>query len=394
MAVSPYFSRVWAVPYSTGGVAVQWRMNPSSGLSGSSFTFKVYRGITGGEWEYLGTVVDDTVYIDEDLPIQLEENLRDGWYMVTVTDNGTEYESDQVPLTGQLSPLEWRIVRESMRAHTRLTETYCGISGWLFRRLTSGERCSCYDTDLGGVVDSTCASCYGTGWLGGYHDALAFTMIPTARGTGKIIRTVTEAGVRDDNMQFLCQAVPLVHAEDVWMNGVTGEHYKVTDLQVAKAIRGVPIAYNCVLAPVSPGDIADKLMPEGYTAPSWTGDVDTTALATLRITVEEDIDLDYEEYIPDGESDAVDMNNVTPVFEIFDSEEAMNTDASPLLTVSLTATANESVWTVASTVKLNMYLTLEDVEALGAGDYYYRTTFTYSAEDEIIEFGPLIIEAV
>lgn len=396
MSSQPYFSRVWLTPWSTGGVAVQWRLNTEAPLTGSSFSFHVYRGVTGGEWERLtaSPVVDDTVYVDETLPPHLENNIQDGWYKVSVVDGSDERESEQVPVTGQLSSLEWRLVREQMRAHSKLTETYCGIRGWLFRRLTSGERCACYDTDLGGVTVSSCASCYGTGWLNGYHDSLEFTMIPVERGGGRVVRTVTEGAVRDDSMQCLCQAVPRVQSGDIWMNAVTGDHLRIGEIKTARAFRGFPLAFVCVLEPLSEGDAADALMPSGYTAPDWVGDPDTSALTTLSINVDEDMDLEYDGWRPDGEADYADMNDVAPVFEVFDSEAAMDSGEAALLAVTPAGTVNGSSWTVESSTELNLYVALEDVEALGAGSHYYRTTFALGGVSSVIEHGPLEIGAV
>ena len=396
MPTAPYFSRVWLSPYSTGGVAVQWRLNPSCGLSGTSFSFNVYRGVTGGDWEQINEspVVDDTIFVDENLPVHLLNNINDGWYMVAVISGSTEYESEQVPITGQLSAHEWRLIRESMRAHTKLTETYCGIAGWLFRKKTYGTRCTaCYDSDLGGTTNSACATCYGTGWVGGYHDALDFTMIPTARGTGRVIRTPSQAAVRDDNIQFLCQAVPQVHSEDVWMNDVTGDHYLVKDIQTAKAFRGVPMAYTCVLEPLSAGDIADKLMPSGYTAPDWTGDVDNSDAATITIPVDDDFEMAYEDWVPIGESDYADFTAVTTVFEVFDSYRSMNNGTAALLTVTDTPTADGSVWTATTSRHIELSVVQGDISDLGVGEHYYKVTFTLGGTDEIIEHGDLIIEA-
>jgi len=177
------------------------------------------------------------------------------------------------------------------------------------------------------------------------------------------------------------------------MHGVTGDHYEIIDSKVAKAFRGVPIVLNLVLTPVSAGDVTDNLMPTDYTAPDWTGELDTSALATITFSVDEDMDIDYEGYDPDESGTAVDMNDVTPVFEIFDDLGAMNDGEAALLTITLTATANDSVWSVLNTDKLHLYMSLEDVIALGAGSHYYRTTFTYNSSAEVIEYGPLTIEA-
>jgi hypothetical protein len=397
MAGQPYFSQVWASPSADGGVAVQWRLNPASGLSGSTFSFHVYRGPSGGEWERITTtpVVDDTLFVDRELPLHHELDILDGWYMVSVIDGATERESDPVPITGKLSMSEWRIVREAMRTHSRLSNQFSAIPGWLFRQRGSGERCPCWDSELEDVTDTTCASCYGTGWLGGYHDALAFGMTQVARGEGHGRRTATtsEGSVEDRTLKMLCQAVPQPSSDDVWMHGVTGDKYTIESAAVKEAYRGVPLVLLATLDPVTPGSILDRLQPPDYQSPEWTdGPVDAFA-STLTVAMDEDLDVEWSNWSPDGTDEYVDMADVVPLFEVFADAAALDAGGAAILSIGLTATPGGSKWTVASASTLALFVSMDDIQALGAGTKAWRTTFTLDGNEETIERGALIVEA-
>ena len=217
-------------------------------------------------------------------------------------------------------------------------------------------------------------------------------MIPVGRGKGGKIRTPIEGSVTDTGVQYLCQAIPQVQAEDVWMNGVTGDHYTVKAAQVKEAFRGVPMTLICTLDLVTPGDIADTLMPDSYTAPSWSDVTDTGDASAITVTVEEDIDIEYQNFDPTGGDTYVDMNDVTPVFDIFSSAASMAAEEAALLSVTATINDNGSLWTVESATQLTLYVSLEDIVALGVGEHYYRTRFTYDGTAYDIEYGDLTIE--
>jgi hypothetical protein len=65
---------------------------------------------------------------------------------------------------------EDRYVREIRRKLELKAKYKAGVRGWLLRRIWRGEKCPvCYNVKLAAPVSSTCLTCFGTGFKGGYY---------------------------------------------------------------------------------------------------------------------------------------------------------------------------------------------------------------------------------
>lgn len=82
--------------------------------------------------------------------------------------------TDQVfPATGNGVSLGARpdlIALEMARMNRLRLKEYSGRQVWIFPKKRSGQRCSvCFDKITQRKLQSSCAVCFGTGWVGGYH---------------------------------------------------------------------------------------------------------------------------------------------------------------------------------------------------------------------------------
>jgi len=268
--MSSVFSKAWIVPDVSGGIAVQWRLFPSNSLT-APYNFYVDRAESAGEWSRLNTgspVVDDTVYVDTEAPLTHLVTLPDAWYRVVLMQGVTEYESDPITGIGAVSASDWRLVREAVKSQARLISNFTGIPGWLFRRRHLGEHCTlCWDSQLERTANTQCTGCYGTGFTGGFYTGFSFPLLRQKISPLMKDETVMEGFVSNRDMVATSQAVPQVLPEDVWMHGVTGDHYAVKAADVKSAYRGLPVLFELRLSRLDDNDRRRLLAPTGYTAP-------------------------------------------------------------------------------------------------------------------------------
>ena len=205
MALSVEITRI--MPLYPNGVFLQWDLtNPTEA---GTYTFNVFRGAgNAGPWEPLLVSAANVMnYVDKlatsqpSSPVTVTPNLlstsRSLLYRVTATPPSGD--SNTVEAVSQIEPKltgRQRLIRRKMiRDESVLLRKINGTEVALLKRMHWGPRClSCFDKYSKEVVRANCTSCYGTGFLPGYHLPIV-TM--ARRGTGPIQTSITPQGKSD-----------------------------------------------------------------------------------------------------------------------------------------------------------------------------------------------------
>ena len=255
----------------TKGVSVQWDMEAVK--ESGSFTFTLMRaGSPGGPWDDVTTVVDALTATDDfSEPAEFEGNLlslsRDLYYKVkAVPPSGepnavytrpvnldghaeteidgpapvmgytadTSYQTEEDPQTG-LAPrprypdgaARRRLLRRKiLREEYVLLKKLAGIEFYLLKRRHFGTRCTnCYDPLTKEVTLSNCPICYGTSWVGGYHNAIPLLGRRAASQVAANMTQQTKSETNFTRIQLL--DFPRVDEEDILVEKYSDQRYLV-----------------------------------------------------------------------------------------------------------------------------------------------------------------------
>lgn len=242
------FRRVSVDHMIRGVTRVWWQLEPTFAEAGP-YTFQIQRSDTGlanaQNWKDVGDPVVNTVYA-------VDEKQRDAGdlivthYRVTLTTPTGTYVSAPASCYGELDESDWlkarEIIRKEMLRHQKVS-----VGGYLLKVLRYGKPCErCRDKLTQEPSDSYCPVCFGTNYEGGYHPALELQCWDLSP---QIIQEDSDdqlKGTTRENAYVTARVIgfPGLNYKDVWVNGSTDERWRVEQIQVAAAIRGVPLVYE------------------------------------------------------------------------------------------------------------------------------------------------------
>ena len=213
------------------------------------YVFQLQYGYTGlndaVDWRNVGSpVVNGYVAYDP--------NWREGGYellthyRVTLTTTTGTYVSQPANCAGELPERDWLLSREIIRKE-QLRHRLVSVPGYLIKRYRYGKPCPrCRDELTQEITDNNCPVCNGTGFEVGYHPPVAMQCWDLSP---EVIQENVDAqlkGTTRENAYAQARVIgfPALSKEDIWVNGTNDERWVVDTVQVAAAIRGVPLVYN------------------------------------------------------------------------------------------------------------------------------------------------------
>jgi hypothetical protein len=235
------FEPLQIFPDTSGGTLVTWDLRPSfRGTAPYIFTLQWSEHNTGEYVDVDGPMTNVFFGIDDEkrtFNVEIESAYR-----VKLVASGLTYYSEPKTPYNNWNRHDFKIARDILRkeAAVRL-DKYVGEQGWLLRRRIWGARCTeCLDWDTQAVTDPKCTSCHGTGIVGGYYNAIPFTIDPTPEARkkelsdklGEIENIVRKARVI---------SIPPVTRDDVWVSAASDRRYYIHSVQNVAEIRGMPI---------------------------------------------------------------------------------------------------------------------------------------------------------
>lgn len=238
-----------AVDHMVRGVTrVWWQLEPAFNDPGPR-VFQLQFGNTGlrdsPDWHNVGSPVVDGYVAYDDAWRNFSGDLLTH-YRVTLTTDKDIYVSQAVSCFGELAERDWVLAREVLRKE-QLRHKYVSVSGFLLKPYRFGRPCKrCRDELTGEVLDSNCPICNGTSFEVGYHPPLEMQCWDLS------LQTITEQqdsqlkGTTREPTPVTARVIgfPTINRYDIWVNGSSDERWLVQRIQVAAAMRGVPLVYN------------------------------------------------------------------------------------------------------------------------------------------------------
>ena len=213
----------------------------------------------GGEWFRIteALITDMCLYVDQD---KYRCGLRaDIYYRVVAVDTAlNEYKSKPTHIFQcWKDSAQWRIAREILRKeYLRLMKLPTGVEGMLLKARQHGPKCTeCIDHDLEESLVECCSNCLGTGFVGGYYDAIPYWL--DLSGTASQEAKTATFGVVN-NKQRIARAVayPQVSEYDIWVASKSNLRFVINKVESTGETLVVPLVYRLSIAELAQSDEA------------------------------------------------------------------------------------------------------------------------------------------
>jgi hypothetical protein len=238
------FERV-SVDYAIRGTQRVWWEMRREFIDPLPWTFQIQANANGGEpteWVDVGTPVVDLFYGTDDTQRNFGKALRVVYRVVCTTSRDT-YTSDIACVLGDLTKHQWLLARAITRKTLLVPYSHRTTDGYLLKRRLHGTVCSCVDELTGGITDSDCSLCNGTGRIDGYWNAASGIMYDRLPSSMKSERDpALQRGTIDPRIRRgMFVGLPLIANEDIWVEAVSDERFVIVSVNPLAEIGGIPL---------------------------------------------------------------------------------------------------------------------------------------------------------
>jgi len=242
------FRRVSVDHMVRGTTRVWWQLERTFNEPGP-YVFQLQLGKTGlrdaVDWVNIGPPVVNGYMASDPEWREAGYDLLDH-YRVVLTTPTSVYVSQAANCYGDIPEKDWLIAREIIRKE-QLRFKYVAVPGYLLKPFRFGKPCRrCRDQLTQEVLDSDCPVCNGTGFEVGYHPPLSLQCWDLSTQTIQEDVDAQFKGMTRNNPYITARLVgfPAINKSDIWVNGSSDERWLVETIQIAAAIRNVPIVYQ------------------------------------------------------------------------------------------------------------------------------------------------------
>lgn len=245
------FRRVSVDHMVRGVTRVWWQLEPLFNDPGP-YSFQLQFGRTGirdaADWINVGAPVTNGYFAEDPAYREAGYDLLTH-YRVILTTPTSVYVSQPANAFGELPEKDWLLAREVIRKE-KLRHKIVSVPGYLIKQMRYGTPCQrCRDPLTQELTDADCPICGGTGFEVGFHPPVPMQcwdlspQIITEQVDGNL------KGMTRDNPYVTARVIgfPALNKSDIWVNGSSDERWLVVSIQVAAAIRNVPIVYSVKL---------------------------------------------------------------------------------------------------------------------------------------------------
>jgi len=247
----------------TGGARITWEVREDL-LDPLPWDFQLQVNQDGGgTWSNVGSSVRNTYYALDDSQRQHAKSLRTA-YRVVLTTPWETYTSENAQVLGNLSKRQWLQARAIIRRQLLTPRGLDRLPGYLMKRKLYGTACTetgCVDPITGGILNSDCAVCHGTGKVDGYWKATENTMYDLTP-EGNDTKRSEKGTVNDVTLAGSFVGVPMLHRNDVWIDANSDRRYVIGQVQTLAELGRVPIIVRAELRLAEFGDIIYTVDPE------------------------------------------------------------------------------------------------------------------------------------
>lgn len=209
-------------------------------------------GSDDDDWEILGYMDSGTcIYIDDEkLPWN---KSRDVYYKMRIYTEDSYVDTDIVP-AGRYSDKVSTPYINGLKKALELEIKENGRSGFLLKAKHWGKKCKkCTDFGTGRSINDHCPHCYGTGFDGGYYEAIPLMIIDNAPQRTQV-RTA-EDYVESEDMTVRCVAHPVILRGDIWVGANTNDRYMIDQVMPTSLYKGIPVVYTMSLKKLAQSDV-------------------------------------------------------------------------------------------------------------------------------------------
>jgi hypothetical protein len=242
------FRRVSVDHMVRGITRVWWQLEPTFNDPGP-YVFQLQTSDVGlndaHNWRTVGAPVTNGVYAT-DSEKRVAGALLITHYRVTLSTPAGKYVSAPASCWGELDEKDWITAREIIRKEL-LRHKKVSIGGNLLKIMRYGPPCPrCRELLTQETSDADCPICYGTNYEGGYHPPSPLQCWDLS---AQILKEDSDDKLRGSNREnpYVTARVigyPGLNYRDIWVNDKTDERWRIDDVKITAAIRGVPLVYE------------------------------------------------------------------------------------------------------------------------------------------------------
>lgn len=266
------FRRVVVDNRVAGGTVVRWDLDPDFADDGPyTFQLQVSRSGTAADWADAGPPAVDPPYLTdaEQRSWGVGEVVQ---YRVLLTSTLGTYASPAARPATVLPEADWLIVQELTRKERLRQAGLAGTPGLLYKARRYGTRCRCVNPDTRERHDSACETCFGTAWVGGYHDPVRCTFgeLPPSESRLETAHVEGRGTVEDTVLKVRLDPGTWVAQDDLWVSDGDDARYKVHRVWEAVRHRGVVVLEAAEFRRLPRRDVAYRVpLPPGGNGCGW-----------------------------------------------------------------------------------------------------------------------------
>lgn len=246
------FDRV-QTDFSVRGITrVEWSLRRRFCEPPHVFQLQVSRN-GGVDWTDVGVEVCDIYQaFDDERRLCLGKDQRVVYRVRLTTGEANVYFSQPSHIFGSLTSRQWLLAREIIRRALIGTKQkgLRSLDGFLLKRRVEGETCTdCVDPHTGGITNSSCQACNGTGFIDGYWVAgkhQMYDLSPELRHTHRE-NTLTRGTVDDQRAQARMIGLPIINSRDLWVDHIGDQRYEIHRVQHKAEMNQVPLVADVEL---------------------------------------------------------------------------------------------------------------------------------------------------
>lgn len=257
------FDRLYVDYMLRGGTRVTWEVRPDfRDKTPWTFTLQVNPNISEpDEWVDVGIPVTNANYAIDDTQRQFGKSLRTGYRVKLETPDNTYY-SETAQVLGKLSKRQWLLARAILRRAELDSRGLENFPGYLLHRKRYGTACpDCLDPITGGIRNSDCETCNGTGRVTGYWRGALNTMLDVTPEPEKTERS-DRGTVNDVIIRGKFVGIPAMARNDVWIDANSDRRYYVHAVVPLAEINRVPLITQAELRLAQFDDVIYSIDPE------------------------------------------------------------------------------------------------------------------------------------
>ena len=204
------------------------------------------------DWEILGYLDEGKcVYIDDErLPWN---KSRDVYYKMRVF-SGEVYTDTPIVPAGRYIHKEGASTIKGLVNALNFEIKENGRSGYLLKARHWGKKCQkCCDFGSNRPINDHCPECFGTGYVGGYYEAIELPIIDSA--PQRIQARSAEDYVEAESFQARCVASPVILRGDIWVSTNTNDRYLIDQCIPTSLYKGIPVVYTINLKKLPQSDV-------------------------------------------------------------------------------------------------------------------------------------------